>query len=829
MINKKPSGKALAIQISDGVLRAARLTLGAAPKIENCSVYELPEGAVTDGFINDRETVESVMRTVGASEAYAKLRKVVFSLCTTQIITELASIPANTDKRAMDKLLRTNMDLYFPVDTTGYNLVWQIVGESESANGKELSVQLWAVPEELLAPYYAAANACGYSVAGIDYCGMGVAAAAGLDFAAPQDKAAPQDEASQETKLVVWAEGEHMLMTFAQNNAVKLQRMFLTGGDDLGEALMVLEYFRSSNYVDESGFTCSVCGANAADDAFVERLHGELDLPVSILTTEQGPEWCACYGAGCMTVDFGNASLDHPQNTLAQFKNSWQLAVLVGGAAIFVLAIVLTIASKLIWSGNISDLENSLDNMRQQSLKSAGFADNYYEYEELYDAYSGDWDMMFNSLRTYNDNLVLMFDELQGILPKSTRVETIGIATEGLALEFSCPNKEEAAYLIIALRQLEYADLDAISDLTLGKGYTAQDMLPSLAAKLAAEAAAAAEAAGESGGEDEEPPTTGASTPIDLDHLKEILDLAGATGKTDKDDPDPTPSPTPTPKPSEKPSHTQDPAPTPTPKQMSDKELEEALWTLSLDQLDDVEEKYGKLPSVDKSSSQLIKEATKQQRKNAISNMLNNDQIAQARFVQLFKEDANKSRSKQILFPLIASDLYENTELVKSVSAKDIEKCKAAIPDLVEILIKNDKNLAATEKLIMTNQKADDRYAYYLAVELGLMKKDDNADKLDDKVKNDDVLSKGDGEDLSSSDLAQKLLDIVLDAGDSGIKDMLDRLNRLNNKTGTTTGSTNDGRIHFAVALGYKDSLIDSELERKGLSYPDKLEKLEVD
>lgn len=70
------------------------------------------------------------------------------------------------------------------------------------------------------------------------------------------------------------------------------------------------------------------------------------------------------------------------------------------------------------------------------------------------------------------------------------------------------------------------------------------------------------------------------------------------------------------------------------------------------------------------------------------------------------------------------------------------------------------------------------------------------------------------------------MLDAITSEG--GLDSILDQLNKLNGNTNSST-TTNDGRIHFAVALGYKDSLIDAELERKGLSYPDKLEKLEVD
>ena len=54
--------------------------------------------------------------------------------------------------------------------------------------------------------------------------------------------------------------------------------------------------------------------------------------------------------------------------------------------------------------------------------------------------------------------------------------------------------------------------------------------------------------------------------------------------------------------------------------------------------------------------------------------------------------------------------------------------------------------------------------------------------------------------------------------------------------SGSGTGSTPstpaepevDTRYHFSVSLGYRQELIDAELERKGLSYSDKLQPLEV-
>ena len=48
---------------------------------------------------------------------------------------------------------------------------------------------------------------------------------------------------------------------------------------------------------------------------------------------------------------------------------------------------------------------------------------------------------------------------LETIMPESTSVTGLQIAADGMNVTFACENKEEAAYLIMALRELQYADL----------------------------------------------------------------------------------------------------------------------------------------------------------------------------------------------------------------------------------------------------------------------------------------------------------------------------------------------------------------------------------
>ena len=43
----------------------------------------------------------------------------------------------------------------------------------------------------------------------------------------------------------------------------------------------------------------------------------------------------------------------------------------------------------------------------------------------MYDAYSADWDTVFDSVRTYNDNLELVLGELEAKLPKKSTVTAL--------------------------------------------------------------------------------------------------------------------------------------------------------------------------------------------------------------------------------------------------------------------------------------------------------------------------------------------------------------------------------------------------------------------
>ena len=148
----KLKGRSLVIRLDRDEMRVALMVLGAAmPTVIHSVSLPVPAGAVDDGLIAQPDVVRELLSTALLEPQFKKCRTAVFSLCTTQIITELTTTPKMSEKK-LDKMLRANMDMYFPVDVRDYNLVWKINGSSKNEQGEdEMSIQLWAVSNSILA------------------------------------------------------------------------------------------------------------------------------------------------------------------------------------------------------------------------------------------------------------------------------------------------------------------------------------------------------------------------------------------------------------------------------------------------------------------------------------------------------------------------------------------------------------------------------------------------------------------------------------------------------------------------------------------------------
>lgn len=546
MSMQRLSGRALVVQITEREIRIAQMTLG-SDAISEQVILPTPPNAVEDGQLVGLDALRDAMEPVLRQGLFRRCRKVVFSLCSTQVISESVTVPAVKKQQRLGQMLLANMDEYFPIDPGEYQLSWESVGVEQREDARLLRVQLWAVPRAMLQRYYALANSMGLSVAAVDFCGHSHATAVDADFALPKHAKSSADT-DDGVCLYINAESELLLLTFVHNGQVKLQRLLQRGysqQDDLNEAGIVLDYF--SAMPGRARLTSAVLsGGQAKEAGLAPALASLLNVPVEMAETDYGAQWLLCQGAALTALDFGDPELNHITGARAPINRAWQYGLVFLGGAALTASVLLLLTSKLSWSTELDGLRAQQDRLTALAQQNAGCAENYHNYSSMYDAYSADWDTVFDSVRTYNDNLELVLGELEAKLPKKSTVTALSTTELCLAAQVAFQSKEDAAYFLVALRDVPFMTLNTVSSLTIGprEAYSPDKMIAALYEEAGKESPVPGteESAADSTEESstEEPPTEGgysldelfpnASNGITGKMIKDVLPLLRAAG-----------------------------------------------------------------------------------------------------------------------------------------------------------------------------------------------------------------------------------------------------------------------------------------------------------
>lgn len=482
MSKQKLSGRALVVQITEREIRIAQMTLG-SDAISEQIILPTPPNAVEDGQLVGLDALRDAMEPVLRQGLFRRCRKVVFSLCSTQVISESVTVPAVKKQQRLGQMLLANMDEYFPIDPGEYQLSWESVGVEQREDARLLRVQLWAVPRAMLQRYYALANSMGLSVAAVDFCGHSHATAVDADFAMPKHAKSSADT-DDGVCLYINAESELLLLTFVYNGQVKLQRLLQRGysqQDDLNEAGIVLDYF--SAMPGRARLTSAVLsGGQGKEAGLAPALASLLNVPVEMAETDYGAQWLLCQGAALTALDFGDPELNHITGARAPINRAWQYGLVFLGGAALTASVLLLLTSKLSWSTELDGLRAQQDRLTALAQQNAGCAENYHNYSSMYDAYSADWDTVFDSVRTYNDNLELVLGELEAKLPKKSTVTALSTTELCLAAQVAFQSKEDAAYFLVALRDVPFMTLNTVSSLTIGprEAYSPDKMIAAL-------------------------------------------------------------------------------------------------------------------------------------------------------------------------------------------------------------------------------------------------------------------------------------------------------------------------------------------------------------
>lgn len=775
MSKQKLSGRALVVQITEREIRIAQMTLG-SDAISEQVILPTPPNAVEDGQLVGLDALHDAMEPVLRQGLFRRCRKVVFSLCSTQVISESVTVPAVKKQQRLGQMLLANMDEYFPIDPGEYQLSWESVGVEAREDARLLRVQLWAVPRAMLHRYYALANSMGLSVAAVDFCGHSHATAVDADFALPKHAKSSADT-DDGVCLYINAESELLLLTFVHNGQVKLQRLLQRGysqQDDLNEAGIVLDYF--SAMPGRARLTSAVLsGGQAKEAGLAPALASLLNVPVEMAETDYGAQWLLCQGAALTALDFGDPELNHITGARAPINRAWQYGLVFLGGAALTASVLLLLTSKLSWSTELDGLRAQQDRLTALAQQNAGCAENYHNYSSMYDAYSADWDTVFDSVRTYNDNLELVLGELEAKLPKKSTVTALSTTELCLAAQVAFQSKEDAAYFLVALRDVPFMTLNTVSSLTIGprEAYSPDKMIAALYEEAEKESPVPGteESATDSTEESttdsttesstEEPPTeggysldelfsnvSGGNVAIDGKTLRNMIPLLKAAGADDStiakmenyadvmerfgvtitpDNlgilsgiqgllPGGSTAVTPT-----------TPSSGSTSSASGIESVDIAALRLSLqylnsNQLDALQAVYGPVQEKTFSLDDLRKRSNTTQEKNAIRSLLQNDPAAMYQFFLLMREDIAREEKDQILYDKIFDDIWKNADQHRMFYESDDVMLNKYLPNLLNILTDNKTNVNATIALIRQNQTLSGKLALHLAKEMGEIK-----------------------------------------------------------------------------------------------------------
>ena len=790
MSNQKLSGRALVVQITEREIRIAQMSLG-SDAISERVILPTPPNAVEDGQLVGLDALRDAMEPVLRQGLFRRCRKVVFSLCSTQVISESVTVPAVKKQQRLGQMLLANMDEYFPIDPGEYQLSWESVGVEQREDARLLRVQLWAVPRTMLHRYYALANSMGLSVAAVDFCGHSHATAVDADFALPKHAKSSADT-DDGVCLYINAESELLLLTFVHNGQVKLQRLLQRGysqQDDLNEAGIVLDYF--SAMPGRARLTSAVLsGGQAKEAGLAPALASLLNVPVEMAETDYGAQWLLCQGAALTALDFGDPELNHITGARAPINRAWQYGLVFLGGAALTASVLLLLTSKLSWSTELDGLRAQQDRLTALAQQNAGCAENYHNYSSMYDAYSADWDIVFDSVRTYNDNLELVLGELEAKLPKKSTVTALSTTELCLAAQVAFQSKEDAAYFLVALRDVPFMTLNTVSSLTIGpkEAYSPDKMIAALYEEAGKESPVpSTEESATDGTEEsttdsttesstEEPPTEGGysldelfsnvssgSVAIDGKTLRNMIPLLKAAGADDSTiakmenyadvmerfgvtiTPDNLgilsgiqgllPGGGTTSTPGSSGSTTVTPA-TPSSGSTSSAsgiesvdiaKLRLSLQYLNSNQLDALQAVYGPVQEKTFSLDDLRKRSNTTQEKNAIRSLLQNDPAAMYQFFLLMREDIAREEKDQILYDKLFDDIWKNPDQHRMFYESDDVMLNKYLPNLLNILTDNKTNVNAAIALIRQNQTLSGKLALHLAKEMGEIKEANTA------------------------------------------------------------------------------------------------------
>lgn len=146
----------------------------AVPHVYAAFSFPTPEHAIEDGYIREGDSFSRALREELVKRRITE-KNVIFSINSSRVVTREVNLPEMKEKQ-LAGVVQSQAREYFPMDVAGYTIAHKTMGKVETESGKQLKLQLVAVPDNLLNNYSNLAKEMGFEIVNFEYIADGAVA-----------------------------------------------------------------------------------------------------------------------------------------------------------------------------------------------------------------------------------------------------------------------------------------------------------------------------------------------------------------------------------------------------------------------------------------------------------------------------------------------------------------------------------------------------------------------------------------------------------------------------------------------------------------------------
>lgn len=467
------------------------------PRVYKSITIETPNGVISDGMLNPRESYVQLLRDTFAKNKI-KEKRLVFSIASNRIASREVTIPYVPAKR-ISEVLHANAEEYFPVDLSEYRIAHTVLGVLGEGKDRSYKVLVLAVPEQILEGYFDIARMLGMEISSIDYAGNSLLQATKRSCQDGTNMIVKIDGHS--TMLMVISDGimtSFRSIPYGVNEVVRavqkgigssnylsaveeLQRHTYIGNsqwedvidleamEDIGSALemlvngisRVVDFHNSKpeNTNIEKVMLTGVGGSFGGMSVLVQERLGIFTVPLENVEGLVVPRefvdntlgnYVGCIGASMQPLDLVTVFKTKKSKQGAPKTGDNVIVPAMLGAGGVIIGLALLIMAYIPY--NEAQSENRRLNSRvQQLLPVEDVRNTYVQTQTLWNQVH----TMYNMTANDNDRLVAFIEELEVKMPSEIIVLSMSSNATGVTLNVEVGSKQAAAKVLQQLRDFE--------------------------------------------------------------------------------------------------------------------------------------------------------------------------------------------------------------------------------------------------------------------------------------------------------------------------------------------------------------------------------------